>query len=209
MSLAPVTFELVEVPTKNGTRRVVAATPTALMEYGRERLDAMQRGDWWTPVDHAIIHNVRADAEPVHAVVLCARSAADDQRWRFRDDLADEDCARLAALLLRGHAMMCKELAPQGMFSVFMTGLRGREQTAYERGAEMVADKLEGEMRHADPAARPSLRLDQWLVERQTVWSAMPMAEFAQDKLPGLLTTGERQYRQLRRMVGRLVTRPF
>ena len=169
----------------------------------------MTRGEWWSPVDHAIIHHVRSDAEPVHAVVLCARGTEPDHRWCFGDDLGDDDAARLASLLLRGHAMMCKELAPQGMFSVFMTGLQGREQSAYERGADLVAEQLDAEMRHADPAMRPALRLDQWLVERQTVWSSIPFPTFAQEKLAGLLTTGERQYRQLRRMVGRLVTRPF
>ncbi len=187
----------------------MAAIPKTLITYGRAQLDVMTRGELWTAVDHAIIHHVRSDAEPIHAVVLCAGGSEPDHRWCFADELRDDDAARLAALLLRGHAMMCKELAPQGMFSVFMTGLQGREQSAYERGAELVAEQLETEMRHADPAMRPSLRLDQWLVERQTVWSSIPFPTFAQDKLAGLLTTGERQYRQLRRMVGRLVTRPF
>jgi hypothetical protein len=105
--------------------------------------------------------------------------------------------------------MVCRELAPQGLFSVFIVELGPREHEAYQRGAQLVGDQLESEMRHADPSMRPTLRLDQWLVERQTLSSQTPLPEFLADKIGTLLTTGERQYRQLRRMVGRLVTRPF
>jgi hypothetical protein len=203
-----VRFETLNVETTSGARHVLAVIPSGTIHYGRERLQSLHQQQWWTPVDHAIIHAVRSDPRPVHAVILSGDGPGPDDRWCFAEDLDAEAAAQLAAMLLRTHAMMCKELAPQGVFSLFVTSLGPHEHAAYQRGTTIATEQLESEMQHADPSMRPALRLDQWLVERQTTASACPLREFIDDRLATLLSRGERQFRQLRRVVGRLVTRP-
>lgn len=198
-----------EVATKNGTRRVLVVKPVGTITLDRARLEAMQRGEWWSPTDHTILHTVRSWPRTIHAMIFCARGEGPGDIWRFAEDLDDDGAAQLAARLLRTHVLMVKELAPQGLHSMFGVDFGAREQTAHERGLEIVAEQIAREMDRAEPGLRPLLRLDQFIIERNATWSAMPLDEFVATKLESLLVSGERQYKQLQRMVGRLPTQPL
>ena len=209
MAEAGVQFDEVEVQTKNGLRRALVVFPVGTITLDLERLRAMERGEYWSAVDQQILHAARTWPRPIHGMIFRARGAGPADIWRFGDDLDDERATQLATRLLRTHVLMVKELAPLGMHSMFGVDFGPREQVAHERGLEIVADSLAREMDRAEPGLRPLLRLDQWLVERNATWTAMTFEEFVATKLEALLVSGERQYRQLQRMVGRLPTQPF
>lgn len=209
MAEATLQFGEIEVQTKNGPRRALLVSPAGTITLGRERLLAFERGEWWSQTDHLMLHTTRTWPRPLHAMVFRARGEGPDDVWRFDDALDDEAASQLAARLLRTHVLMVKELAPQGMHSMFGVEFGAREQVAHERGLEIVAEQLSREMDRAEPSLRPLLRLDLWLVDRQATWSAMSYTEFAATKLESLLVSGERQYKQLQRMVGRLPTQPL
>lgn len=209
MSEASVHFDEVAVQTKNGLRRALVAVPVGTITLDLARLRAMERGEHWSPIDQLILHTARTWPRPIHGLIFRAKGAGPADVWRFDDDLDDDTATQLACRLLRTHVLMVKELAPLGIHSMFGVDFGPREQVAHERGLEAVADQLAREMDRAEPGLRPLLRLDQWLVERNATWTAMTFDEFVGTKLEALLVSGERQYRQLQRMVGRLPTQPF
>lgn len=209
MTESSVQFDEVAVQTKNGLRRAFVVLPVGTITLGADRLRAMERGEYWSAIDHQIIHAARTWPRAIHGVIFRAKGQGPEDVWRFGDDLDDDMATHLAARLLRTHVLMVKELAPLGLHSMFGVDFGPREQVAHERGLELVADQLAREMDRAEPGLRPLLRLDQWLVERNATWTAMTFDEFVATKLEALLVSGERQYKQLQRMVGRLPTQPF
>lgn len=202
-------FDETTVHTKNGLRRALVVVPIGTITLGVDRLRAMERGEHWSAVDHQILHAARTWPRPIHGLIFRAKGPSEGDVWRFGEDLDDETATQLAARLLRTHVLMVKELAPLGVHSMFGVDFGPLEQVAHERGLELVADQLTREMMRAEPGLRPLLRLDQWLVERNATWTAMTFEEFVATKLEALLVSGERQYRQLQRMVGRLPTQPL
>jgi hypothetical protein len=209
MSESSVHFDETTVHTKNGLRRALVIMPVGAITLGVDRLRAMERGEHWSALDHLVLHTARTWPRAIQGMIFRAKGPSPGDVWQFGDDLDDEMATQLAARLLRTHVLMVKELAPQGMHSMFGVDFGAREQVAHERGLELVADQLAREMDRAEPALRPLLRLDQWLVERQATWTAMTYQEFVATKLEALMVSGERQYRQLQRMVGRLPTQPL
>lgn len=209
MSDATIHFDETSVHTKNGLRRALVVMPVGAITLGLERLQAMERGEHWSAIDHQILHGARTWPRAIHALVFRAKGQGPADVWRFGDDLDDDKATQLASRLLRTHVLMVKELAPQGLHSMFGVDFGPREQVAHERALDLVADQLAREMDRAEPSLRPLLRLDQWLVERNATWTAMTYDEFVATKLEALLVSGERQYKQLQRMVGRLPTQPL
>ncbi|MEM6989228.1 MAG: hypothetical protein AAF721_01985 [Myxococcota bacterium] len=192
-------FSELEVQTRNGPRRVCVVTPTRDFLLSRERLEKVRRDQRHSELDQALVAYLKRDGG-FHALVFRGTNEAGDAHYGLGPDVGPDIEADLLGSLLRAHLRFFREIEPAGVFAMLGVGFRERDQLAYERAADHLALRLAKELETADPQRAAALKLEQWLIERQAIWTATPYEVFVETKLAAALVAAERQRRVLRQL---------
>lgn len=191
-------FSRIEIETAEGPRAALVVEPDGDVPIRRDRLEKMRRGNLESTADDTI---VRAASEmgKIDAVVFRARGASEEDRWHFSDELLQQEVTELAALFIRAHLALFRQLSDAGVSTLVGVEFGEREADAYLVALDRLADELQRELADCDDPARQSeLRLGLWFAERQANWSRAAFDEFVPEGLAERILQSERQLVRLR-----------
>ena len=197
---AGVRFEDLAIKTRNGPRRVCVITPEADIVLSRERLETLRAGHWDGALAGAILDHV---ASGLYEAMLF-RATNDDGSARYYVDpqLDDGEQLELVTHLLDAHLRFFREIEKHGLYAMIGVAFSEKDVAVYERAADQMAVRLASEVRAADDDRVLKIRTDQWLLERQAVWSAIPYEIYVETKLASALVAAERQHKSFVRFAG-------
>lgn len=197
---AGVRFSDLAIKTRNGPRRVCVITPQSDIVLSRNRLEMMRAGQVDSTLDGIILDHL---ASGLYEAMLFRASNDDGSARYFLDpELGESESLELVARLLDAHLLFFREIEKHGLFAMLGVGFTERDVIVYEKAADAMAVRLAASMKGATDDEVLKIRTDQWLLERQAVWSAMPFDAYVETKLATALVAAERQHKSFIRIAG-------
>jgi hypothetical protein len=183
-------LRVVDVATPVGPRRAVVATPSRPVRLDRARLERMRAGNYASPVNDDLLALLQRD--PVSAILFDGGSP----HWGFTADLSDEEVSELGFHMLRSQLRLFRDAARRGVHVAVGVGLGTREVYGYLHGAERLQWELERRVAKGETDAALA-RLDLWLLDRMTLWTALGADAFLEERLAEVLVGAERRRKRL------------
>ena len=193
------------VRTGAGTRHVLVVTPTGSIEAGREKLEQLRDSLATSTVDLEIVEHLQDKGFGAYeAFVFRGRSEDDRGSWRFAPDLDESEINELSYLMFRAQLELNRLCAAVGMFDNLYIEFGAEELAAFARATSRMASEIREQrpnyVRGESPEDRLA-RLDLWIVERHTFYSAMPLEVLLERILPPRLGRLDGRRNELRSML--------
>jgi hypothetical protein len=183
-------LRLVDVATPVGPRRAVVAAPARPVRLDRARLERMRAGNYASAVNDDLLEFLKR--EPVSAILFDGGSPD----WGFTADLSDDEVSELGFHMLRSQLRLFRDAARCGVHVVVGVGLGAREVYGYLHGAERLQWELESRVAKGEADAALA-RLDLWLLDRMTLWTALGADAFLDERLAEVLVGAVRRRKRL------------
>ena len=195
-----VRFSDLAIRTRNGARRVCVITPQSDIVLSRNRLELLRAGHGDRTLDGVILDHLASGL--YEAMLFRASNDDGSARYYLDPELNEDERLELVALLLDAHLRFFREIEKHGLFAMIGVGFSERDVAVYEKAADALAVRLAASMKGASDDEVLRIRTDQWLLERQAVWSAVPFEAYVETKLASALVAAERQHKSFIRLAG-------
>ncbi len=200
---APLRFDELVVPTRDGERTVLVAVPTRKIRLGRDRLARMREGDRDSALDELILDTLRARDKRIDALLLCSW-AGPGASWGFDEDLDQDELVALGYHLTRSQLKLFRRALVLGATAVCSTDLTPRDFDAVLEGWR----RLSRELREKGELERNLKEdTDLFLLEYFTLWTTRPLQEFCDQALPSVFDLAQRYRERLDVLRARLTER--
>lgn len=190
--LVSLAFSELELPGPHGECRVLVVTPTEHVRVGAARLAELRAGEVMGRLDAQLLAEAKARAGQAAIVVFRARDDDGLGSWGFGDDLDPADELEVAALMLRSHLVVYRELRVSGYAIIVHTELGEREVRAMRAA---VDEHLE-ELRHRplfDDAERERNENDRWILRHLVFHFEIGFGRLVESVLPDKIAMLERR----------------
>jgi len=169
------------------------------MIVGRDRLQSLREQVSLSETDLEIIEQTRQWA-PLHAFVFRGHNDDGSGYWRLDEELDASEASELCALMFRSHLPLKRALLEAGSLDNIYIEWRPRETTAFESGLRRLRETLRHELTAAVPDSPQArlLRLDLWLSDRISLFSAANLDDVLQSLLPPRMARREERLARVR-----------
>lgn len=175
----PFEFDVQELPTRRGMRRVLVMTPQGEHTMDRWRLESLRAStNQRARTDLELLTFLRDLEEPVDVVILRGRVATGN--WGFAEDLGHEECEELARLLLLSQLTTWRKVVEHGALIFAYSDLPLHELDAFNGARRSFID---------DPEQAEA---DRDLLRRQVFFFSTPV-ERALERIAEVLPMADRK----------------